>query len=63
MEYSGNSLDEGVYDRYWYGYVKVSHENFVPTVEQIKKSKEFSLLKSKTFYALKSKFFLKNKMK
>ena len=56
-------MDEGVYDRYWYGYVKVTHENFSNTIDQIKESKEFSVLKSKTFYALKSKFFLKNKMK
>lgn len=32
-------MDEGVYDRYWYGYVKVTHENFLNTVEQITKSK------------------------
>jgi hypothetical protein len=63
LDYSGNSIDEGIYDRYWYGYVKVSYEKFSSTIDAIKNSKEFSLLKSKTFYALKSKFFLKNKMK
>jgi hypothetical protein len=32
LEYSGNSLEEGTYDRYWYGLVKVAPENFFPVI-------------------------------
>lgn len=63
LELSGTSESESVYERYWYGWIKVKPENFFSTLEEIKKSNEFSLLKSKTLYALKSKFFLKSKMK
>lgn len=63
LDFSGTSESESTYERYWYGWIKVKPENFFSTLEEIKKSNEFSLLKSKTLYALKSKFFLKPKMK
>ncbi len=63
LDYSGTSLEEGLYDRYWYGWIKTSAETFFNVVEEVNKSKEFTLLKPKTVYALKSKFYLKSKMK
>ena len=63
FQHSGSQLeDERTYDRYWYGVVLATHENYNTVLEEINNSEEFALLKSKTFYALKSKFYLKKKM-
>lgn len=39
LDHSGSSLEEGIYDRYWYGWVKVSGEDFFSVIEKIKLSK------------------------
>lgn len=38
LDYSGDSEEESVYDRYWYGFARVSHANYLPLIGQIQKS-------------------------
>lgn len=59
LDFSGDSEEEQIYDRYWFGSIKTTAEKYLGILEQIRKSKEFKILEIKTFYALKSKFYLK----
>jgi hypothetical protein len=59
LDFSGDSEEEQIYDRYWFGSIKTTAEKYLGLLEQIRKSKEFKILEIKTFYALKSKFYLK----
>ena len=36
LDYSGTSLEEGFYDRYWYGWIKVAPENFFSTLNEMR---------------------------
>lgn len=59
MDYSGDSDEPNLYDRYWYGYVKTTAEKYLEVIAKIGKSEQFKILKIKTYYALKSKLYLK----
>ena len=63
MDYSGTSLNENMYHRYWYGVVWVAGSEYMQMKREIEDSKEFALLEQKSFAALKSKFYAKEKMK
>lgn len=44
LDFSGDSEEEQIYDRYWFGSIKTTAQKYLEILEQIRKSKEFKIL-------------------